>query len=202
MSDAMETTTTTALSPALVERIKGWYQNADALAVEDDETAVAAETLINSGRTLLDDVQGVFKPVKQRLDAIKRSVLDREGSVVKPLETAYSRLRLDLGNYLQKKRKAEEEQRRRDAATATPTSTTLKQAPAAAPTPAPTAQTRTMWRWKVADPTKLPPAFQIVTVTPNAEMIDAVVQKLHEQHGVPGVEVWAETVVVAKRRTA
>jgi hypothetical protein len=210
--------------------------NALALSVPDQAkqitTIKTAEDYTRAGNILLvikdirKKIENTFKPIKQKMDAAKKEVLDQEKAADKPLAEAEAYIKPLISGYLAEQEKIrqaeearlreiakkEEEQRQLEAALAAEAegqteeaeaiiSAPVQAAPVVVPKTVPKVAGVSMtkhWKFNIVDAAKVPRQYLMV----DEQKIGAVVRALKDQANIPGIEVYSVDSISAGRRAA
>jgi Rad3-related DNA helicase len=138
------------------------------------------------------------KSATRPLDEAKKQIMAWFRPAVDELAAALHVLRRAMGEYthaqnlLQQKAVAAYGQALSEGRT--PDKAALVQAFEGAPAPVAGTQTRTVWKFEIVDEAALPRAFMIA----DEKRIGEIVRQEKDQTNIPGVRVFAETVVVVK----
>jgi hypothetical protein len=210
--------------------------NTLALSVPDQARQIAViknnEDYTRAGEVLLKikairkRIEETFKPIKQKMDAAKKEVLDQEKAADKPLAEAESYIKPLIASYLaeQERIRKEEEDRLREIARQEEEERRLQEAIAAeqsgekeaaeeiisAPVQAPPVvvpksvpkvsgvSMSKQWKFRVTDSNKVPRQYLMV----DEQKVGGVVRALKDQANIPGIEIYSVDVVSAGRRAA
>jgi hypothetical protein len=198
-----------------------WPERAKALTVSDPATYEAASGLLRGIKALRDKIEATFKPMSEAAHTAWKEILAQRKKVETPLIDAEGALKLSMATYLEAEerarrkreaelaaiaRKAEEDARVAEAAAYEQageheTAAAIIEAPPVAPAitlPKPKAEgiaTRKVWKFRITDAKLIPRDY----MTPDEQRIGGVVRALGSSTNIPGVQVYAETVVAVRR---
>lgn len=210
--------------------------NTLALSVPDQARQIAAittaEDYTRAGNILLTikeirkKIENTFRPIKQKMDAAKKEVLDQEKAADKPLAEAEAYIKPLISGYLAEQerirkaeedrlreiaRKEEEERRLAEAIAAEQSgekevaeeiiSAPVQPPPVVVPKTVPKVSGVSMmkqWKFRITDINKVPRQYLMV----DEQKVGGVVRALKDQANIPGIEVYSVDVVSAGRRAA
>lgn len=196
------------------------------IVIASNEDYVRAGELLLVIKEIRKKIENTFKPIKQKMDAAKKEVLDQERAadaplieaegIIKPRIAAWNaeqeRIRRAEEDRLREEaRKQEEERRLQDAILAeqsgnkeeaaaimdTPVQAPVVVVPKAIPKVAGIAMTK-QWKFRITDANKIPRQYLV----PDETKIGAVVRALKDQTSIPGVEIFSVDSVSAGRQRA
>lgn len=198
---------------------------AKAIVVTDNASYAAAGELLIAIKGIRKKIEETFKPIKQKMDAAKKEVLDQERAADAPLRQAEDYLKPQLANWdaMQERIRREEEAKLREEARKREEEARLAAAieaeangqkeeataildekpayipPVVLPKATPKVQGisyRETWNFRITNPDKLPREYMV----PNETAIRKVVTALKDKCNIPGIEVYSDKVVAAGRR--
>lgn len=196
------------------------------IVIASNEDYVRAGELLLRIKEIRKKIENTFKPIKQKMDAAKKEVLDQERAadaplveaegIIKPRIAAWNaeqeRIRKAEEDRLREEaRKQEEERRLEDAILAeqsgnkeeaaaimdTPVQAPVVVVPKSVPKVAGVAMTK-QWKFRITDANKIPRQY----LTVDEQKIGAIVRALKDQANIPGVEVFSVDSVSAGRQRA
>ncbi len=198
---------------------------ARAIVVTDNASYAAAAELLITIKGIRRKIEDTFKPIKQKMDAAKKEVLDQERAADAPLRQAEDYLKPQLAKWdaEQERIRREEEARLREEARKREEEARLQAAieaekngqkdeaeaildekpayvpPVVLPKATPKVQGisyRDNWKFRITNPNKIPREYMV----PDEKAIGVIVGRLKERCNIPGIEVYCEKVVAAGRR--
>lgn len=198
---------------------------ARAIVVIDNASYAAAAELLITIKGIRRKIEDTFKPIKQKMDAAKKEVLDQERAADAPLRQAEDYLKPQLAKWdaEQERIRREEEARLREEARKREEEARLQAAleaekngqkeeaesildekpayipPVVLPKATPKVQGisyRDNWKFRITNPNKIPKEYMV----PDEKAIGVIVGRLKERCNIPGIEVYCEKVVAAGRR--
>ena len=195
------------------------------IIASNDDYVRAGEVLLKI-KEIRKKIEATFKPIKQKMDAAKKEVLDQEKAadaplveaegIIKPRIAAWNaeqeRIRqAEEARLREEARKQEEERRLQEAILAEQhgqkeeaeaiMETPVQVAPVVVPKSVPKVAGVNMtkqWKFRITDATKIPRQYLVV----DEQKIGAVVRALKDQASIPGVEIFSVDSVSAGRRAA
>lgn len=196
------------------------------IVIASNDDYVRAGELLLVIKEIRKKIEATFKPIKQKMDAAKKEVLDQERAadaplvaaenIIKPRIAAWNaeqeRIRREEEARLREQaRKEEEERRLQEAILAEQSGETevadeIMSAPVqAAPVVVPKSVPKVAgvnivkrWEFRIVDPKLVPRQYLSV----DEQKIRSVVNALKDQASIPGVEIYAVDTVSAGRRAA
>ena len=215
----MEKITSEAISKALTVP-----EAARAVLITNNTTYQQACSILLIVKDLRKEIENVFKPMKKKLDAAKKEILEQERKADLPLQEAEAFLKPQISKYIAEQEiiKRKEEERLREEARKRDEEERLKEALAlereglkeeakeliaepvyVAPIVLPEftpkisgISTQKRWTFRIVDVTKIPHQYLI----PDEKAIRQVVRALRNKANIPGIEVYSEDIVMAGRR--
>ena len=188
---------------------------ANAIIIKTNDDFARAGQLLITIKGIRKKIEDTFKPIKQKMDAAKKEVLDQEKAADAPLAQAEAIIkpRIAAWNAEQERIRREEEDRLREIARKQEEERRLKEAVAAeqagnkaeaeaiieAPIePPPVVVPKSVpkvagvsftkqWKFRITDPNKIPREY----LTPDEVKIGQIVRALKDQAKIPGVEVYS-----------
>lgn len=197
---------------------------ARAISITDNATYEKAAEILLVIKDIRKEISDTFTPIKRKMDAAKKEVLDQEKRADIPLQEAEGIIKPKIADYLAEQeriRKAEEdrlraiaekeEEERRlieamelEAAGETEAAEEVISEPVYVPPPvvekivpkiAGIVEKRT-WTFEITDDSKLPRQYLV----PDEKAIRAAVTSLKDRCNIPGVKVYPVTGIAAGRR--
>ncbi|MFA5158726.1 MAG: hypothetical protein WC451_06110 [Patescibacteria group bacterium] len=193
--------------------------------INNDDYTRAGQILLTI-KEIRKKIENTFKPIKQKMDAAKKEVLDQEKladkplaeaeSYIKPLIAQYNaeqeRIRQEEENRLREIARKQEEERRLQEAVAAEQSGNKEEAEAIieAPVQAPPVVVQKtvpkvqgvsftkLWKFRITNAALIPREYMI----PHEQAIGSVVRNTKGAIQIPGIEIYSEDSVSAGRRAA
>jgi hypothetical protein len=193
-------------------------------AIQTNEDYIRASDILLTIKEIRKKIEKTFKPIKQKMDAAKKEVLDQEKAADWPLVEAENYIKPLIAGYMaeQERRRKEEENRLREIARKEEEelqlqaalqaeaegqkeeaeaiiSAPVQAAPVVVPKTIPKVAGVTMvkqWKFRVVDAAKVPRQYLIV----DEQKIGAIVRALKDQANIPGVEIFCVDSISAGRR--
>jgi hypothetical protein len=197
---------------------------AKAITITDNATYEKAAEILLVIKDIRKEISDTFTPIKRKMDAAKKEVLDQEKRADIPLQEAEGIIKPKIAAYLAEQeriRKAEEDRLRAiakkeeedrrlaeaaslEAAGETEAAEEVISEPVYVPPPVVASTVskvagvamRETWTYEIVDEKQLPRQYLI----PDEKAIRAAVNSLHERCNIPGVRVYTTTGIAAGRR--
>lgn len=202
------------------------YQAKQIAAIITNDDYVKAGNILLTIKDIRKKIENTFKPIKQKMDAAKKEVLDQEKAADKPLAEAEAWIKPLISTYLAEQerirkaeetrlaeiaRQEEEERQLQDAILAEQCgneeeaeaimSAPVQAAPVVVPKTVPKVagiSTTKQWKFEITNPALVPNEYKII----DEQKIGAVVRALKDQCRIPGVKVYSVDSISAGRRAA